>query len=92
MRTTAAEESRPVLKTSGGQTGRSTNYTDADRVTYVKNLASQLVPGIELGDIDRRSRFGPSLSMLLCIHCEAVIVTTMPLQRNRCHWRLCQHM
>jgi hypothetical protein len=92
MRTTAAEESRAVPKTSGGQSGRSTNYTDEQRVTYVQRLASQLVPGIELSDIDRRSRFGPSRSMLRCIHCEAVIVTTMLLQRNRPHCRLCQHM
>jgi hypothetical protein len=92
MRTTAAEESRAVPKTSGGQSGRSTNYTDEQRVTYVQRLASQLVPGIELSDIDRRSRFGPSRSMLRCIHCEAVIVTTMLLQRNRPHCRLCQDM
>jgi len=92
MCTTAAEESRAVPKTSGGQSGRSTNYTDEQRVTYVQRLASQLVPGIELSDIDRRSRFGPSRSMLRCIHCEAVIVTTMLLQRNRPHCRLCQDM
>lgn len=92
MRTTAAEESRAVPKTSGGQSGRSPNYTDEQRVRYVQSLASQLVPGIELSDIDRRSRFGPSLSMLLCIHCEAVSVTTMPLQRNRPQCRLCPHM
>lgn len=92
MCATVAEESRAVPETSGGQSGRSRAYSDVDRVTYVKTLASKLVPGIELGDIDHRSRFGPSLSMLLCIHCEAVIVTTMPLQRHRPHCRLCQHM
>jgi hypothetical protein len=89
---TATEESRAVPKTSTGQSGRSSTYSDADRVSYVKSLAGQLVHGINLDDIDRRSRFGPSLSMLLCIHCEAVIVTTMPLQRHRPHCRLCQDM